>query len=199
MSREAAPIIVVTGLPRAGTSLVMQLLEAAGVPPLTDGVRAADESNPRGYYELEAVKRVHASTDFLEGAGGRAVKVVAPLLPALPADRSWRVVFVVRALPAVLRSQKAMLERSGASAGEAPDAALERAFAAALERARAWIDGAREARSIEIDHAELLANPGAVAERLLAFLDLDAKDPAAIARMAAVVDPALDRSGAATG
>ena len=49
-------ITVVSGLPRSGTSLMMQMLSAGGLPALTDDLREADESNPRGYFEFEPVK-----------------------------------------------------------------------------------------------------------------------------------------------
>ena len=57
--RYGEPIIIVSGLPRSGTSMTMQMLAAAGVSVVTDGVRKAGEDNPKGYYEDERVKDLH--------------------------------------------------------------------------------------------------------------------------------------------
>ena len=80
----ADPVIVVSGPPRSGTSLLMQMLEAGGVEPLRDDTRPADAGNPRGYYEFEAVKRLRHDHEWLQGAEGKLVKIVTPLLSMLP-------------------------------------------------------------------------------------------------------------------
>ena len=72
-------IIVVTGLPRSGTSLMMQILNAGKVEILQDGKRESDISNLEGYFELEAVKGIVSDNSFLKDAIGKAVKVVSPL------------------------------------------------------------------------------------------------------------------------
>ncbi|MEI6219002.1 MAG: sulfotransferase family protein, partial [bacterium] len=87
------PITIVSGLPRSGTSLMMQILEAGGLPPLTDRVRTADQNNPRGYYELEAVKKTREDATWLNNAAGKCVKVVSLLLYDLPMDRPYNVIF----------------------------------------------------------------------------------------------------------
>jgi len=87
---------IVSGLPRSGTSMIMQMLDAAGLPVLTDGLRPPDSDNPRGYYEFEPVKALKTDASFLEAAVGRVVKVVAPLLPSLPPAYDYRIVFVER-------------------------------------------------------------------------------------------------------
>ena len=108
-----APFIIVSGLPRSGTSLMMQMLHCGGVPALTDNVRERDEDNPRGYYELEAVKRTRNDASWLDDAAGRVVKLVHLLLYDLPPPRSYRVVFMKRDLNEVVRSQGVMLDRRG--------------------------------------------------------------------------------------
>ena len=104
-------ITIVSGLPRSGTSMMTQMLEAAGFEIASDGRRVADPDNPRGYYELDAVKRLRQDTSCLAAAVGRAVKIVALLLPALSRDYDYRVIFVERELDEVLASQRAMLDR----------------------------------------------------------------------------------------
>lgn len=129
MSSETGhpPVIVVTGLPRSGTSLMMQMLAAAGVPILSDGARPPDEDNPQGYFELQAAKSIATDASWLTRASGQAVKIVVPLLRHVPPTLPCRVIWMQRSLDEVLSSQAAMLARSG---GEAPphDPVLRNAF-----------------------------------------------------------------------
>jgi hypothetical protein len=104
----ARMITIVSGLPRSGTSMMMQMLEAAGLEIASDALRAADADNPRGYYELEAVKRIRDDDSFLGECVGRVVKIVAPLLPSLPEEYDYRIVFMERDLAEVLASQREM-------------------------------------------------------------------------------------------
>ena len=104
-------VVIVSGLPRSGTSLLMQMLAAGGLPLLTDGVRKADADNRRGYYELEAAKKTKADASWLAAAAGKVVKMVYVLLYDLPPDYHYRVVFLQRRLEEVLASQKVMLLR----------------------------------------------------------------------------------------
>jgi hypothetical protein len=109
-------IVVVSGLPRSGTAMMMQMLAAGGLPLLTDGRREADASNPRGYHELEAATRLRSDRAWLADARNKGVKIVAQLLPFLPAGHSYRVILMERALEEVLASQRRMLARSPISA-----------------------------------------------------------------------------------
>src|SRR5688572_8703668 len=106
-------ITVVSGLPRSGTSLMMQMLQAGGMPVLTDGERSADESNPRGYLELEAVKRTRSDAGWIAEAVGKAVKVIHLQLRDLPSSHQYRVIFMRRDLNEVVASQQSMLDRIG--------------------------------------------------------------------------------------
>lgn len=187
------PVVVVSGLPRSGTSLLMRMLEAGGVPVLTDGARRPDESNPHGYYELEAVKATERDPSWVAQAAGRAVKVVHALLPHLPTHARFEVLFVERDLEEVVASQRAMLERAGQPAGSAADdAVLVRAFARQRELARRWLDAASHVRWTTLSHGRLLRDPDAVALEIEHFL----ARPLDRAAMAACVDPALHRSRA---
>jgi len=205
-------IVVVSGLPRSGTSLLMQMLEAAGWPLLVDGGRAPDADNPNGYFEFDPVKRLSRDASFLAQAEGRAVKIVAPLLRHLPDDYAYQVVFVERALDEVLASQAVMLRRQGAGPVAADDPALRRAFESSLIRAREWIDAAPDRKACFVSHAETLRDPEATARRvgdflggiapcagsaapaLRAWADRWASDEAQlVGRMAAVVDTSLHR------
>ena len=107
-------ITIVSGLPRSGTSMMMKMLEAGGIPPLTDEIRTADTDNPKGYYEFERVKKMDkGDTAWLENAQGKSVKVISALLKHLPSDYRYRVIFMRRDMSEILASQKKMLDHRG--------------------------------------------------------------------------------------
>jgi len=181
-------IVIVTGLPRSGTSMLMQMLAAGGVPALTDASRAADENNPHGYLEHEAVKRLASDASWLAAARGKALKVVAPLVPALPPGHDYRVIHVRRDMAEVLASQRSMLGRIGATGTNAAADVLAREFARHLAAMEAWLT-ARGVALLGVDHRECVSGPEQVAERIAGFLDL----PLDTAAMAAAVDLRLWR------
>src|SRR5262245_12295550 len=106
-------ITIVSGLPRSGTSMMMSMLEAGGLGALTDGIRAADEDNPKGYYEFERVKKIKQDTAWLADAKGRVVKMISQLLLDLPAAYQYRIIFMRRNIDEILASQKQMMVRRG--------------------------------------------------------------------------------------
>ena len=195
------PIVVVSGLPRSGTSLMMQMLEAGGVPLLVDGVRGADEDNPRGYFELEAVKAIGSDASFLEDAPGKAVKVVAPLLRFLPAGFDYRVIMMERALSEVLDSQAKMLERTSplaSSRGGKPDAGLmASAFESVLGRVDQFISESPNIEVLRIAHRTVVENPRSAAQAVAEYLadsgtDIDLSSR--LEEMVSVVTPDLYRA-----
>ena len=193
-------ITVVSGLPRSGTSLMMQTLAAGGVPPMTDAQRGADPSNPRGYLELEAVKRLKADRSWLPQARGQAVKIIHLLLPELagaPPDESglplrYRVVMMRRPIAEIVKSQRAMLARQGKASAAVPDAQLEQLFTDQLARVERWLEGRPEFAVCTVRYPELIARPAETAARVNAFLG-GGLDEAAMVR---AVDPALYREKA---
>ena len=188
-------ITVVSGLPRSGTSLMMQALAAGGVPPLTDAQRAADPSNPRGYLELEAVKRLKADRSWLPQARGKAVKIIHLLLPELVAAadagmrEEYRVVMMRRPVEEIVASQRAMLTRQGKTAATVPDAQLGQLFLGQLERVERLLADRPGFQVLTVHYPGLVADPAAEAARLNHFLGGGLDESA----MAAAVDPALYR------
>lgn len=182
-------VTVVSGLPRSGTSLMMQMIAAGGMSVLTDGQRAADQNNPRGYFELEAVKHTRTDHSWLDQAGGKVVKVVHLLVPNLPANREYRVIFMQRDLFEIIASQRAMLRQQGRPAASLPDAKLAEIFAKQVAEVRQWLSRNPNFQVMHLSHRDVIEMPLAAAQQIATFLggDLDPK------RMAAVVEPALYR------
>ena len=183
-------ITVVSGLPRSGTSMMMKLLEAGGLPPMTDNIRTADEDNPKGYYEFERVKQLpKGDVAWLPEAQGKVVKVIAALLPYLPAGYQYRVIFMQRAMAEVLASQKQMLIRRSEDPDKIPDDVIAKLFEKHLKQVNDWISQQSNVQRLDVNYNEMLKNPQPFIEQINAFLDnqLDA------AQMATVVDPSLHR------
>ena len=170
--------------------MAMQMLQAGGVPVLTDSVRAADDDNPRGYLELEAVKRLRGDRAWLDRAGGHAVKIIHMLMPDLPDDRPYRVVFMHRPMAEVLRSQGIMLERSGRQGASLPPERLAHMFESQLTQVRAWLAARSCFQVLDVQYAEAMTRPLEQARRVQSFLGL----PLDVEAMAAAVDPSLHRN-----
>src|SRR5262245_44885322 len=134
--RRGAPIVVVSGLPRSGTSMAMKMLEAGGVPIVTDGIRTADESNPKGDYEFERGKELEKNGDpaWLRDARGKAVKIISFLLTYLPDGYDYQVVFMNRDVDEVLASQNKMLVARGETGDPVDDEKMREVYRKHLEK-----------------------------------------------------------------
>jgi hypothetical protein len=188
----SSEIIVVSGLPRSGTSLMMQMLDRGGIPAVTDRLREADEDNPRGYYEFEAVKRTKQDASWLPGARGYAVKLVSSLLYDLPNTETYRVLFMQREMDEVLESQEKMLARLGRPS--VPREQIRKSFGVHLERLFQWLPQQSHLRVLTVNYNRLLADPPAEIRPIIEFLDGRPDTDA----MLAAIDPALYRNRAAT-
>lgn len=182
-------ITVVSGLPRSGTSLVMQMLAAGGMQVLTDGVRQSDEDNPAGYYEFEPIKRTRQDASWVPLATGKAVKVIYLLLMDLPIDYSYRVIFMRRNLEEVIRSQQTMLERRGEHGAAISPSELKRVFHQQVEKVEAWLRNQTSFSTIFLDYGDVVNEPVAYAKKIREFLSQDLD----VNAMAAVVRPELYR------
>ncbi len=182
-------IVLVSGLPRSGTSLMMQMLERGGIEVVSDQVRKPDEDNPRGYYELETVKSLAQDASWLPEVRGKAIKVISQLLFALPATESYAAIVMQRDLSEVLASQTAMLKRLGRTGGGHAET-LQRAFVTHLEKLEKWLPAQSHIRSLQVQFTDALADPNEVARQLSQFLDRDLNTDS----MAQAIDPSLYRN-----
>ena len=186
---NAQTITVVSGLPRSGTSLMMQMLEAGGLEVMTDQQRAADDDNPRGYYELESVKRLRKDNTWVSDAQGKVIKVIHLLLKELPETFEYRIVFMRRRIEEVLSSQAKMLERQGTKGASLEPGKLAAIFQKQLDELDAWLAQRPQFRVFDVKYHELIAEPQPIARQINAFLGGDLDEQA----MVDVVDPSLYR------
>ena len=181
-------VTVVTGLPRSGTSMMMQMLQAAGLDPLADELRQPDADNPLGYFELKAATQLRDDPSWVAGAGGRAVKVVAQLLTHLPQGFRYRALFMQRDIDEILASQRAMLERHGKQGSTLADTRMKRVFERQLAEARQLLNR-HNIPTLLVPYTGAIEKPGEAAVRVAEFLGPDVDAHA----MAAAIAPALHR------
>lgn len=185
---EPLDFILVSGLPRSGTSLMMQMLDAAGIPVMTDKVRTADEDNPEGYLEWEAIRQVGANPSILHDAAGKAIKVISMLLPELPDWHRYKVIFMDRPVAEIAASQRRMIERRGQTPGAAAE--MERLL---QEHRTQILTGLRNSEGFEVlvvAYPGLVKSPEDWISRIVGFLG-GVPDEAAMRK---VVRPELHRN-----
>lgn len=192
--KSGRPIVVVSGLPRSGTSMLMKMLEAGGMEIVTDGMRTADSDNPKGYYELEKVKTLDKGLDnsWLREFRGRAIKIISYFLDNLPDDNKYKVIFIDRNIEEVMASQNKMLVNRNNPVSE--DAAAEKLIIRNFEKhlckikntvlKKPWFD------VLYIKHNEVLADPQEEAGKINSFLGGGLNEE----KMVCVVDPNLYRN-----
>jgi len=169
---DSGPFItVVSGLPRSGTSLMMQMLSAGGIPALIDNIRGADADNPEGYYEFEAVKELpKGNFGWLPDAQGKAVKIISALLEYLPEGHPYRIVFMRRSMGEILASQRKMLVRRGEATDTIPDDKLASVYARHLSQVEALLARRPDIAALNVDYNALVIDPLPAARRVNEFL-----------------------------
>lgn len=183
-------LTIVSGLPRSGTSLMMQMIAAGGVEPVTDHERSADEDNPHGYLEFERVKQIKTDQGWLKDSMGKSVKMIHALLEPLPDDYDYRVVFMRRNLDEILASQTKMLERQGKTGANLPPAVLKKVFQDQLDKTLTMLETRPNFAVHEVWYHDIIADPQTHAETVDTFLGggMD------IEGMVGAVDPKLYRN-----
>jgi LPS sulfotransferase NodH len=182
-------ITIVSGLPRSGTSLMMQMLAAGGMTQLTDFERKPDMDNPRGYCEWEPAKKLPKQPELIAEAEGKVVKVISQLLLSIPEGHEYKVIFMERPLPEVLASQDEMLRRRGTT-DSVPHEAMANAFREHFRAVNAWFKKRTDVAKLPVAYNRVLEKPVEVCEVIKEFLGRDLN----IEAMASQVDPALYRN-----
>lgn len=188
--RKSKPTItIVSGLPRSGTSMTMKMLDAGGIPPLTDHIRTADQDNPKGYYEYERAKKLReGDTEWIHEAEGKAVKVIGALLIHMPPTYQYRVLFMRREMDEILASQARMLENRGEE-NSVDNETMAALFAKHIKQIEDWMNSQSNLKYIDVDYNSMFADPIPQIREINRFLGgyLDE------AAMLQVIDPQLYR------
>jgi hypothetical protein len=163
-------VTIVSGLPRSGTSMMMKMLAAGGLEPLTDNLRIADEDNPKGYFEFERVKQIEHDKAWLEDAQGRVVKLISALLKHLPDGYNYKVIFMRRAMAEILASQRQMLIRRGEPADTVPDEKMAAMFEKHVAQVESWLASQPNIETVYVSYNEVVKDPRPHAERINVFL-----------------------------
>lgn len=168
---QGEAVIVVSGLPRSGTSMMMKMLQAGGLQVLTDGERAADVDNPKGYFEVERVKNLEKETDksYIRESRGKVLKVISFLLKDLPDDNDYRIVFMRRDLNEVLASQNKMLQHRS-EANQTEDAKMADIYLSHLASVRIMSRKKTNWEMIEVRYDDTVKDAKATAAILNNFL-----------------------------
>ena len=184
-------ITIVSGLPRSGTSMMMKMLEAGGLEPLTDNIRKADDDNPKGYYEFERVKKMpEGDIAWLADASGKSVKIISALLPHLPVTYQYKIIFMSRQVNEILASQKKMLIRRNEPTDRVGEHELAELYRKHLVQTFIWLDKHKNNIScLKVNYNALLKNPSCYIAEITNFLDRDLN----VAAMTRIIDPTLYR------
>lgn len=191
--KSGKSFVLVSGLPRSGTSLMMQMLEAGGLAPKTDGERKADKDNPKGYYEWEAIKGVKANPKLMDEAGleKKAIKCVSAILLQMPTNHEYKVIFMTRPVGEVVASQAAMIERLQTEGAHLDPAQIERGLESHRNAAINWMRKNARVKFLEVDYPTLVRNPDAYLKQVAEFLGPELLP--APQRMRGVIDASLYR------
>lgn len=189
--KKPEPIVIVSGLPRSGTSLMMKMVEAGGIPVLIDGIRTADTDNPKGYYEFERVKELDkGDTAWLPDAQGKVVKVISALLNYLPSEHTYKVIFMRRNIPEVLASQQKMLVHREEDVEAVSDEELTMMYQKHLASIERWLAEQPNVSTLYIHYNALMSEPSDQVRSLNQFLGGSLNVDA----MNTVIDPSLYRN-----
>ncbi len=183
--------MVVSGLPRSGTSMMMKMLEAGGIPPITDELREADVDNPKGYYEFERVKQMDkGDIAWVPDAQGKVVKVISALLKHLPSDYPYKVIFIRRNMAEILASQRKMLVHRGEDPDKMDDEQMAMLFEKHVAQVEAWMAAQPNIEVLYVHYSDILSDPLPQITAVNNFLGNILDEQA----MAEVVDPNLYRN-----
>ena len=188
-TKRPGSITIVSGLPRSGTSLMMQMLEAGGIEVLTDRIRKADEDNPRGYYEFEKVKDLDKDNSWLNQCSGKVLKIVSILLYDLPNNKNYNIIFMKRNLEEILASQRKMLDNSQLAEDNQANEKLADEYRNHLQKLMTWLDQQNCMNVLYVSYNEIIQDPEKNARKITRFLARDLN----VSAMTRVVDSSLYR------
>ncbi len=179
-------LVIVSGIPRSGTSLLMQMLNNGGMEILADDIRKPDESNPKGYLELEAIKKLAQDNSCLKNQTGKAVKVISHLLKYLPEEQKYKIIFMNRDMNEIIKSQQKMLNKNEKKYSKE----LIKAFLKELKHVKQWVKEQPHKEMINLHYKKIIKHPMKAIDKIIQFLGIPLDKEA----MRDSIDPRLYRS-----
>ena len=190
--KDDKKIIVVSGLPRSGTSMMMKMLEEGGIPILTDAIRGADDDNPNGYYEFELVKKLpDGQNQWLADANHKVVKIISALLEHLPVNYRYKIIFMEREPREILASQQKMLANRNEKS-EINDTEMQEQFQKHLAAIKYWLARQPHMDVMYIDYNKMISKPENYCQAIADFIAI----PVDVSKMLAVPNERLYRNRA---
>lgn len=183
-------VFIVSGLPRSGTSMMMRILKMGGMPIATDLKREADEDNPRGYFEVERVRKLKDDSSWVPEMRGTCLKVVSTLLYYLPQNVEYKIIFMLRNIDEIILSQRKMLTRMGEDANPAADRQIKRLFEKHIPDIKSWLLNRSQFKVLYLDYRTVVESPGDEIYKIPEFLDMDLN----IDAMTTAIEPSLYRN-----
>ncbi|MGA7195276.1 MAG: sulfotransferase [Anaerolineales bacterium] len=186
-------IIVVSGLPRSGTSMMMKMLAEGGLSILTDAIRSADDDNPNGYYEFELVKKLpDGQSKWLADANHKVVKIISALLEHLPANYHYKIIFMEREPREILASQQKMLTNRN-EMSKISDAEMQDQFQKHLAAIKYWLARQPNMDVMYVDYNKMISKPENYCQAIADFIAI----PVDVSKMLSVPNERLYRNRAA--
>jgi len=190
--KDDKKIIVVSGLPRSGTSMMMKMLEEGGIPILTDAIRGADDDNPNGYYEFELVKKLpEGQNQWLADANHKVVKIISALLEHLPVNYRYKIIFMEREPREILASQQKMLANRNEKS-EISDTEMQEQFQKHLAAIKYWLARQPHMDVMYVDYNKMISKPENYCQAIADFIAI----PVDVSKMLAVPNESLYRNRA---
>ncbi len=197
VEKSGKTFVLVSGLPRSGTSLMMQMLAAGGLDIMTDEKRAADEDNPKGYFEWEDIKKIEQQPELLdEVENHKVIKVISMLLQKMPREHDYKVIFMFRPIGEIAASQQKMIERLGTDGAQLEQEELRRGLSVHRNTVLDWLSTAKNMDVLKISYGELMENPDAASTEIQSFLGELLSAPE---QMTSVIDQSLYRNRQSRG
>jgi len=167
-------VIVVSGLPRSGTSLMMQMLHSGGLEPISDNIRMADVDNPKGYYEFERAKDLpQGDYAWLESVSGKVVKIISTLLIYLPQNHKYKILFMRRNIDEVMASQARMIQHRGTMRQDDDESLTKHMLEVHLEDIEAWIKSHSNVSCLYVSFNDLFVDPDQQIDKIVKFLGMN--------------------------
>jgi hypothetical protein len=179
---------IVSGLERSGTSMLMQILKAGGIPISFDKSRKPDVNNPKGYFELEGgkiINKLMGGVFPLKLYLGEFIKITAYGLKYLPKG-NYKIIYSERNIEEILDSMEKMTGEIDSDRSQIKDS-----FQKLNNMIKKKIISRDDAEILFLNYNEIMKNPKKNINKIGGFLKIKDLD---VEEMMRVIDIGLYRN-----